>query len=134
MAKLSQIEGIGAKFSQLLQSIGIEDQYQLLQACGERGGRERVAKETGISNELILKWTCQADLARISGIGEEYAELLERTGVETVPQLAQRDAESLSAMLQDTNDRLNFVRQLPGISQIQLWIDQAQNLPKMVYY
>ncbi len=134
MVKLTQIEGIGAVFSQLLQSIGIENQYQLLQICGERGGRNHVAKETGISNKLILKWTNQADLARINGIGEEYAELLERSGVDTVPELAQRNAESLLAMLQDTNDRLSLVRQLPGLTQIQSWIVQAQNLPKMVYY
>ncbi|WP_367607526.1 DUF4332 domain-containing protein [Legionella sp. W05-934-2] len=134
MAKLVEIEGIGAKFSKLLQSIGIEDQYQLLHTCSERGGRERVARETGISGKLILKWTNQADLARINGIGEEYAELLERSGVDTVPELAQRNAESLVSMLQETNDRLNLVRHLPGLPQVQSWIEQAKNLPRMIYY
>lgn len=134
MAKLTQIEGIGAKFSKLLQSIGIEDQYQLLQTCSERGSRERVSKETGISAKLILKWTNQADLARINGIGEEYAELLERAGVDTVPELAQRNTDSLLAMLVETNDRLKLVRQLPGLPQIESWIAQAKNLPRMIYY
>ena len=134
MAKLTQIEGIGAKFSKLLVSIGIEDQFQLLQTCAERSGRERVAKETGISSKLILKWTNQADLARISGVGEEYAELLERSGVDTVPELAQRNAESLLAMLTEANDRLKLVRQVPGIQQVQSWISQAKNLPRMIYY
>lgn len=134
MAKLTQIEGIGAEFSKLLQSIGIEEQFQLLQTCGERGGRERVAKETGISGKLILKWTNQADLARISGIGEEYAELLERAGVDTVPELAQRNADTLLAMLQETNDRLNLVRHVPGLPQVKSWIEQAKNLPRMIYY
>lgn len=134
MAKLTQIEGIGAKFSKLLQSIGIEDQYQLLQTCSERGSRERVSKETGISAKLILKWTNQADLARINGIGEEYAELLERAGVDTVPELAQRNTDSLLAMLVETNDRLKLVRQLPGLPQVESWIAQAKNLPRMIYY
>lgn len=133
MAKLAQIEGIGVKFSRLLESIGIEDQYQLLQKCGERSGRERVVKETGISGKLILKWTNQADLARVNGIGEEYAELLERSGVDTVPELAQRSAESLLSLLQETNDRLNLVRHVPGLPQIESWLTQARNLPRIVY-
>ena len=134
MAKLTQIEGIGAKYYQLLESIGIEDQYQLLQTCGERGGRERVAKETGISGKLILKWTNQADLARVNGIGEEYAELLERSGVDTVPELAQRNPESLLTMLQETNERLSLVRHVPGLPQVVSWIAQAKNLPRVIYY
>jgi len=33
-----------------------------------------------------------ADLCRIDGVGSEYADLLEAAGVDTVPELAQRNA------------------------------------------
>src|SRR5690606_5587850 len=88
MSRLTQIEGIGLKFADLLQQAGIDDQAKLLEACSTRKGRDTIAEQTGISHKLILKWTNQADLARISGIGEEYAELLERSGVDSVPELA----------------------------------------------
>lgn len=134
MVKLTEIEGIGEQYSQQLKSIGIEDQFQFLRACSERTGREKVAQQTGISSKLILKWTNQADLARINGIGEEYAELLERSGVDTVPELAQRNPESLHNKLQETNEKLALVRQTPGLAQVTSWITQAKDLPRMIYY
>ncbi|MCC5792704.1 MAG: DUF4332 domain-containing protein [Legionellaceae bacterium] len=134
MAKLTQIEGIGVKFSQILQDAGIDDQEQLLAACAQRKGREKLATQTGISHKLILKWTNQADLARIHGIGEEYAELLERSGVDSVPELAQRNPDSLYEMLQKTNARLKLVRQTPAVSQISDWIEQAKSLPRAVFH
>ncbi len=35
----------------------------------------------------MLKWANMADLMRIRGVGEEYSELLEAAGVDTVKEL-----------------------------------------------
>jgi len=134
MKKLTQIEGIGLSYSKKLAQAGIGDQSQLLSTCSKRSRREQLARETGISVKLILKWTNQADLARIKGVGEEYGELLERTGVDSVPELAQRNAESLCEMIAKTNHRLHLVRHEPGLNKVSDWIDQAKHLPKVVFH
>jgi hypothetical protein len=50
---------------------------------------------TSITEKLILGWVSRADLTRVKGIGEEYADLFEAAGVDTVPELAQRKPENL---------------------------------------
>ncbi|WP_133130896.1 DUF4332 domain-containing protein [Legionella yabuuchiae] len=129
MCKLSQMEGIGVKFIALLHDAGIEDQDQLLEACGQPNERQQLAKETGINSKLILKWTQQADLSRINGIGEEYAELLIHCGVSSVQDLALYKPEKLLMLMQEQNEQAQLVRALPGEPNVESWIKQAQSLP-----
>ena len=74
--KIIEIEGIGAKYAERLQAAAIYSTNDLLNACGSRKGRDETAEKTGISANQLLKWTNMADLMRISGIAEEYSELL----------------------------------------------------------
>ena len=46
---------------------------------------------------MILEWVNHVDLFRIKGVGEEYSDLLEEAGVDTVVELAQRKADNLYA-------------------------------------
>lgn len=134
MQKITKIEGIGNIYAERLHRCGIDFQEQLLERCAQPNDRKQVAEAAGISNQLILKWVNQADLARIHGIGEEYAELLERVGVDTVPELAQRNSENLSLKMEAANDKLHLVRQLPTRQLIQRWIEEARHLPRVINY
>ena len=134
MAKLNQIEGIGLKYTLLLQEQAIEDQDQLLQRCGTRKQREQLAEQTGICVKLILKWTKQADLGRIKGIGFEFAELLEQSEIDSVTLLAQFEANQLSEHLKTANDKVRLVKHMPGTSQLNSWIEQAKTLAPAVFY
>lgn len=134
MHKLSDLEGIGPKYAEMLKRVGIESQEDLLKTCNSRRGRFKISEQTGISHKLILKWTNQADLARIHGIGSEYAELLERAGVDSIPELAHRNPEQLHHFLKEKNDKFHLVRHIPGLSQIVTWIEQAKTLPRAVYH
>ena len=58
-------------------------------------GRQELAASSGASTKLILEWVNHIDLERIKGIGWEYADLLEAAGVDTMPELAQRNADNL---------------------------------------
>lgn len=132
MYKLTQIEGIGPKFAEILKNVGIENQTDLLRTCTSRRGRTKLEQQTHISHKLILKWTHQADLARIKGISEEYAELLEKVGVGSVPVLAHRNPEHLHATLKERNNTSHLVRHVPGLSQVVSWVEEAKRLPKAV--
>ena len=97
MANVKEVEGIGPAYGEKLEAAGIKTQESLLVEGGTKKGRESIAEKTGISEKLILEWVNRADLARIKGVGSEYADLLENSGVDSVPELAQRNAANLHA-------------------------------------
>jgi predicted flap endonuclease-1-like 5' DNA nuclease len=134
MTRLTSIEGIGDSYGKSLEDAGIQNQEQLLEKGASPAGRKAIADSTGISGSLILKWVNRADLARVKGIGEEYADLLEAAGVDTVPELAQRNAENLYAKLEEVNAARSLVRQLPAQPQVADWVSQAQGLPRVITY
>ena len=93
-----------------------------------------MAAATGISGKLILRWVNMADLFRVGGVGEEYSDLLEASGVDTVPELAQRRADNLTTKLAEVSAQKQLVRRLPTESQVSSWIEFAKSLPRVVIY
>lgn len=134
MTKLTQVEGIGEVYAQKLQDAGVATTEALLKQGASPKGRKEIAEKTGISGKLILEWVNHADLFRIKGIGEEYADLLEAAGVDTVPELAQRNPENLYQKLAAVNQEKELVRKLPGQAQVSAWIEQTKGLPRVVTY
>ncbi|GMR11614.1 MAG: hypothetical protein BMS9Abin28_2450 [Anaerolineae bacterium] len=134
MTNLTTIEGIGEVYSGQLSAAGISTTEDLLEKAASPAGRQAIEEETGISGKLILRWANMADLFRISGVSEEYADLLEACGVDTVPELAQRNPENLFQALTQTNEEKKLVRGVPGESQVAGWVSQAKELPKILVY
>ena len=134
MAKLSDIEGIGATYAEKLKNCGVATQQQLLEKGATPGGRTALIKESGISSKLILKWINRADLARIKGIGGEYADLLECAGIDTVPELAQRSAANLHQKLKEVNAAKKLVRALPSESKVVSWVSEAKRTGRAIHY
>lgn len=128
------VEGIGSTYASKLTAAGVKTTDDLLQRGATTKGRADLATATGISDALILKWVNRVDLYRIKGIGSEFSDLLEIAGVDTVPELAQRNAANLSQALADTNAKKDLVRRLPTQDQVADWIAQAKKLPRVVNY
>lgn len=61
------------------------------------------------------------------GVGKQYAALLKATGVDSVPELAERHPENLHLHLVVTNEEKKLVRKLPTQSQVAAWVKQARN-------
>jgi predicted flap endonuclease-1-like 5' DNA nuclease len=134
MTKLSEIEGIGESYSATLTNAGITSIEHLLESCGEKKGRQALADKTGISEKLVLEWVNRADLTRIKGVSTQYADLLESAGVDSVPELAQRNAENLHTKMVEVNNAKHLVRQVPSASQVEAWVTQAKALPRVVHH
>ena len=132
--KIIDIEGIGPVYSEKLNEIGIQYVSELLDAGSTRKGREDLAETTGISHNLLLEWINLADLFRIKGIGEEWSDLLEEAGVDTVVELAQRNPVNLHSSLVDVNEAKNLVRRTPTLEQVEDWVEQAKSLPRKIEY
>ena len=124
--KIDEIEGIGPAFSEKLAAADIKTTEDLLSLCADVKGRKDVESKTGVSTTMLLKWTNQADLMRISGIGPEYAELLEAAGVDTVKELRNRRADNLTAKMLEANETKKLVRQPPVEANVIKWIETAK--------
>lgn len=134
MASLIKIEGVGPEYARKMKMLGISTTQALLERGASPQGREEVAEMSGISEKLILEWVNRADLFRIKGVGEEYSDLLENAGVDTVVELAQRNAANLFEKMVAVNHQKKLVRKLPTLAQVEGWISQAKKLPRAVSY
>jgi len=134
MASILEIEGIGDVYRGKLREYGIKTVEGLLKDGASPAGRKNIAEGTGISSSLILEWVNHADLWRITGVGEEYSDLLEEAGVDTVVELAQRNPENLYEKLVEVNMAKKLVRRLPSARQVAMWVDEAKTLPRVVTY
>lgn len=134
MATLESIEGIGEKYASKLEAAGIRGTNQFLEKGKTPAGRKEIAKASGISGKLILEWLNHVDLYRIKGVGSEYADLLEAAGVDTVPELANRNPENLLEAMQKTNEKKKLVRVMPNLGKVEDWVVQAKELPRVLEY
>ena len=131
---IKQVEGIGSVYAEKLSAVGVNTTNGLLKAGSTAKGRKELAEKTGISSKLILEWVNHADLFRIKGVGSEYADLLEAAGVDTVPELAQRNAANLYAKMAEVNAEKKLVRRIPPKVTVESWVTQAKGLPRAIEY
>lgn len=134
MASIDAIEGIGHKHATTLRKHRVRTTEALLKRGATRKGRRDLATETGLSEKMILEWVNRADLMRVKGIGEEYSDLLEAAGVDTVKELRRRNAANLLGAMVDVNAKKRLVRRLPTESMVQRWVDHAKTLESVVTY
>jgi predicted flap endonuclease-1-like 5' DNA nuclease len=134
MAKISNIEGIGPKYADILHKIGIGSTERLLLVAAHKQGRHDLASQTNIPEKLFLEWVNLADLIRIKGIGEEYSDLLEEAGVDTIKELRTRNPVNLFEKMKSINIEKHLVRRLPSLTDVELWITEAKILKPLVTY
>ena len=135
MSAIIDVEGIGDVYAVKLQAAGISTTGALLKRrISPAWLRKKIEKATGIGHKFILRWTNHVDLYRIKGVQKQYAELLEASGVDSIPELAQRDPSHLHPKLAAVNEKKQLVRKLPTAKQVADWVAQAKKLPRVITY
>jgi predicted flap endonuclease-1-like 5' DNA nuclease len=134
MTAIETIERIGPVNAARLQAAGVASVDDLLARAGSAQGRDELAGATGVSGHTVLGWVNRADLFRVKGIGEEYADLLEEAGVDTVAELAGRNPDNLHQQLVTTNEAKGLERRLPSVDDVAEWVRHAKQLPRLVSY
>ncbi len=131
---IEKIEGIGPVYARKLLEVEVKYTDDLLNQGKSRKGREDLVEKTGISSLLILKWVNMADLMRIHGIGEEYSELLEHAGVDTVKELRNRNPFNLYESLAQANEAHKLVRRMPTLGEVEGWVKEAKESEPLMTY
>jgi predicted flap endonuclease-1-like 5' DNA nuclease len=134
MTSIKKIEGIGPVFAEKLAGAGVKTVDGLLKAGETPALRKELAEKSGLTAHQILEWVNHADLFRIKGIGEEYSDLLEEAGVDTVVELATRNAVNLLEKMTLVNAEKKLVRRLPTLGMVTDWVEMAKCLPRKISY
>lgn len=124
---LIDIEGIGVKYARTLGRVGLKTVEDLLPLTTKN--KKEISTKTKISAKMIDKWQEHADLMRIIGIGPEYSDALNQTGVDSVKELAKRTPQStLDKLIEFDKKKPNVIRKVPELAEIKDWIAQAKKM------
>lgn len=134
MNKVSDVEGIGPAYAEKLGALEITTTDQLLERGATKQGRKSIAEASGISEKIILEWIGMVDMFRIKGVKGQFSELLKAAGVDTVVELAHRDPVNLQAKMAEINDAKKLSGRTPAASEVEQWVAQAKELPRVVTY
>ncbi len=128
------LDGLPAGVLTNLKGIGVAKPADFLMKAATPAGRTELSKATGVPERNILRWANQLDLRRVKGIGEAYAVLLEASGVDTVTELAQRNAANLLNRMTAVNTEQGIAITLPTLVEVEDWIRQTKELPRVITY
>jgi hypothetical protein len=131
---IADLEGIAPGVAATLKSVGIRTTQKLLETAKSLKGRKALAEKTGFDEKEILRLANMADRMRIKGVGEDYAELLEAAGVDTVRELKYRNPSNLARAMASANAKRNLVELLPSEKAVVRWIAYAKTLPLKISY
>lgn len=120
------IEGIGPKFEAKLKKAGIKSSADLATLVDVKG----IADKTGIPEGNLRVWKAMAVLMPVKGIGPQFAEVLARTGVADLKDLAGCDPKKLAARVEALleSKAVTIVGQKPTAVRIKAWVDHAKEL------
>jgi predicted flap endonuclease-1-like 5' DNA nuclease len=129
---ISALRGIDQETRSKLRRHGIIYADQLLAATGSALTRRTLAAALRVSESALWQLASRADLARISGIGTMFAEILRASGFERVDALATVDPIVLQAQLAETNARERLAQRAPTAQEVASWVNQARALPTLL--
>jgi predicted flap endonuclease-1-like 5' DNA nuclease len=131
---VKDLKDLSDTFAAKLKEIGVGTTEDLLEKAGSASGRKQLAEEIGAVPQQLLTWVNEADLMRVPGVAEGFSQLLEAAGVDTVKELATRNAENLTAKIAEVNEQLKLTGRVPNQETVAGWIEQAKTMvPKVTH-
>ena len=134
VSNLVAVTGMSVDEATALYNVGVEKASDMMELAMLPDGRAAIAEATGLDPAAVLYYSKKLDLMRVDGVGVVYATLLLAAGVDTVPELATRNAANLAKKMATVNETEQITDTLPSQEQASDWVAQAKELPRMLYY
>lgn len=131
---INQLKGMTRKVEMILLERGVKNSDQFLELIASPSQRKEMSRHLEVAEREVLELANRADLSRVKGVAGIYSDLLEQTGVDTVKELATRNADNLHASIVDLNRKKGLAKRAPSIGMVKSWVDQAKQLPKLLTY
>lgn len=126
--KVIDVEGIGPVYAEKLQTLGIETTARL---CYEDPAA--LARRMEVPQKTVESWQHMAELAKVDGIGKQYAEALARSGIEGIDELKRRSpdrmAKAVNAYLSGLD--VNVLGQPVTPKRIRTWQQKAKPMRRV---
>ncbi len=122
VAKIVAATNLSSEDAAKLHAAGVDKASTLLVLASTPQGRRELGEATGLSNATILAGVKKMDLMRIRGVGVKHGALLLAAGVDTVPELAQRNPKNLHAALAVVNADKHIVADMPMEAEVVDWV------------
>jgi predicted flap endonuclease-1-like 5' DNA nuclease len=132
--RIGEVEDIDQANEAKLTGLEIRTTDDLLERAATPTARDELASAIAVDAKEILRWANCADLMRVDGIGMQFADLLEAAGIDTIPELAQRNPANLLAKLEAVNAEGKLTGRAPTSTEVEGWIVQAKALPRILVY
>ncbi|MDQ2806395.1 MAG: DUF4332 domain-containing protein [Chloroflexota bacterium] len=126
------IKGMTPELAAKMKEHNVDNTDELLAAAGTAAQRRTLAKAVGVSETVIMELLQRADLARLTGVGDALANLLEEAGVDSTQELARRRADNLYAKLVAHNTEHKITQANFSEADVQAWITEAKTLPDLI--
>lgn len=126
--KVIDVEGIGPVYAEKMQAIGIETTARL---CYEDPAR--LARRLDVPRKTVASWQHMAELAKVDGIGKQYAEALARSGVQGIEALKRRDPDGIATAVNEYLSGLdvNVLGQPVTPKRIRSWQTKAKPMRRV---
>ncbi len=134
MATITALDGVTDARAEKLREAGVRTTDALLANANTKKRREKLSKEAGISEKVLLDLVNQTDLMRVKGVSAQSAALLKAVGVDTLKELKRRNAENLAEAMEQKNARKKtpIVKRAPSPKTVEKWVEQAKSLKQVV--
>lgn len=131
---LRDFRGVNPEDAQALESVGIRNVKQMLEAGKSPSDRQVLARETGLPLQTILEFVKLSDLARIPGVKAIRARLYYDAGIDTLEKMAAYEPEELCIETTRFVEESGFDGIPPLPAEAKFSVEVARKLPKFVEY
>ncbi|HUR61612.1 MAG TPA: DUF4332 domain-containing protein [Candidatus Thermoplasmatota archaeon] len=122
-----EVEGIGVVYAKRLQKAGVYTTHRL---CYEDAAS--LARRVKVPAKTIRSWQAQAELAKVKGIGKQFAEALSRSGIAGIDELKARAPDAIARQVQSYLGSLDANVLGTGVTprRVRTWQKAARTLRK----
>ncbi|MFX0050028.1 MAG: DUF4332 domain-containing protein [Candidatus Hodarchaeota archaeon] len=131
---LKQMLGIDPKYIEKLAKVGIKTANQMIEAGKTKSQRLSLAKNVGISYDIILEFVKLSDLSRVGYVRTKFSRLFYNAGIETPAELSKWDVEELRSHLNTYIEKSGWEGIAPYPSDLSNYIKDAKGLPQIINY
>jgi len=127
--------GVDEAVAEKLEEQEITTTKEFLEMCVTRNDRQIISDLLEIHEGDILTMANMADLLRIGNITPQWAWLLEKVGVDTIPELGQRNSDRLYQAIEEYDIAfLEEVNDKPSGDDVKEWVAKAKEMERFLKY
>lgn len=132
--EIETLEGVGPKTGEALRKNGIKTISDFLEQAVTSSQRSEIASKIAVRPKMVDSWASMSDLLRIKGIDHQAAELIHKSGINTVTELSQQNVDTFSAKMETVNNagKRTIAPEVPSRGLLTDWVSQASNMKSAI--